>query len=109
MTLSNNLPVVDMKLIGRKFEEILGPCLAIDVLLFRSFAWRRPCRKHRFPYIVDTFLRGWVFTGRRIETAVLLLLSVFVAVRMFTDIYHNILDFHAVWVPQKFSDVSGGI
>jgi hypothetical protein len=32
------------------------------------------------------FLKGKLFTGRRIETAVLLLLSVFVAAGMFTDI-----------------------
>jgi hypothetical protein len=61
-------------------------CLATDVLLFRAFAWRWRHRKHSFPYIVVTFLRGEVFTGRRIETAVLLLLPVFVAVRMFTDL-----------------------
>jgi hypothetical protein len=42
--------------------------------------------KAQFPYIVVTFLRGGVFTGPRIETAVLLLLPVFIAVRMFTDI-----------------------
>jgi hypothetical protein len=36
--------------------------------------------------IVVTFLRWGVFAGRRIETVVLLLLPVFVAVRMFTDI-----------------------
>jgi hypothetical protein len=59
--------------------------LAVDVLLFSAFAWRGPHRKHSFPYIVITFLRG-VFTGRRIEAAVLLMLPVFIAVRMFTDI-----------------------
>jgi hypothetical protein len=59
-------------------------CLALDVLLFRAFAWCGPHRKHSFPYIV-TFLRG-VFTGHRIETVFLLLLPVFVAVRMLTDI-----------------------
>jgi hypothetical protein len=37
-------------------------------------------------HIVVTFLRGKVFTGRRIETAILLLLPIFGAVRMFTDI-----------------------
>jgi hypothetical protein len=42
-------------------------------------------RKYSFPFIVFTLLRG-VFTGRRIETAVLLLLPVFFAVRMFMDI-----------------------
>jgi hypothetical protein len=41
--------------------------------------------ENSFPYIVVTFLKG-VFTSRRIETTVLLLLIVFVAVRMFTDI-----------------------
>jgi hypothetical protein len=60
-------------------------CLATDFLLFRAFAWRGSHRKHSFPYIVVTFLRG-VFTGRHIETAALLLLPVYVAVRMFTDI-----------------------
>jgi hypothetical protein len=43
--------------------------------------------ENNFPYIIVTFLRGGgVFIGRRMETAVLLLLPVFVAVRMFTDI-----------------------
>jgi hypothetical protein len=59
--------------------------LATDVLLFRVFAWRRPHRKHSFSYIVVKFLRG-VLTGRRIETAVLLFLPIFVAVWMFTYI-----------------------
>jgi hypothetical protein len=40
-----------------------------------------------FPYIVVTFLRERLFTGRRIETAVLLLLPVIVAVRMFMGIH----------------------
>jgi hypothetical protein len=31
-------------------------CLAIDVLLFRAFAWREPHRKHSFPYILVSFL-----------------------------------------------------
>jgi hypothetical protein len=53
--------------------------------LFSAFAWSGPHRKHSFPYIVATFLTG-VFTGCRIRTAVLLLLPVFVAARMFTDI-----------------------
>jgi hypothetical protein len=60
-------------------------CLAIEVLLFRAFAWLEPHGKHSFTYIVVTFLRG-VFTSRRIETELLLLLPIFVAVRMFTDI-----------------------
>jgi hypothetical protein len=60
-------------------------CLAIDVLLFRKFALGRPYGKHSLHYIVVTFLRG-VFTSRRIETTVLLLMPVFVAVKMFTDI-----------------------
>jgi hypothetical protein len=36
-------------------------CLAIDVLLFRAFAWRGPHRKHSFPYIVVTFLKEGVY------------------------------------------------
>jgi hypothetical protein len=48
-------------------------CVAVDVVLFRAFAWRRPHRKHSFPYIVVTFSTG-VFTGSRIKTAILLLL-----------------------------------
>jgi hypothetical protein len=62
-------------------------CLARDVLFFRAFAWRGPHRKRSFFYIVVTFLMG-VFTGRRIETVVLLLLPVFVAMGMFTGIRH---------------------
>jgi hypothetical protein len=41
--------------------------------------------ENSLPYIALMFLKG-VFTGRRIETAVLLLLPVFVAVKMFTAI-----------------------
>jgi hypothetical protein len=52
--------------------------LTTDALLFRAFGWRG---LHR-----TQFLSGGVFSGRRIETAVLLFLPVFVAVRMFTDI-----------------------
>jgi hypothetical protein len=59
-------------------------CLAKDVLLFRAFALCRPHRK-QFPLYCCHVLRG-VFTGRCIETAVLLLLPVFIAMRMFTDI-----------------------
>jgi hypothetical protein len=59
-------------------------CLVVNVLLFCAFAWSRPHRKHNFPYIVLTFLRGWVLTGRCIETAVLLLPVV--AVTVFIDI-----------------------
>jgi hypothetical protein len=57
--------------------------LSIDVLLFRAFAWRGQHRK-QFSLYCCHILRG-VFTGRHIETAVLLLLSIFVVVRMFTD------------------------
>jgi hypothetical protein len=44
-------------------------CLAIDVLLFRAFAWRGPHRKHSFPYVV-TFLRGvsYPLLGNDLET-----------------------------------------
>jgi hypothetical protein len=48
------------------------------------FAWRGPHRKHFSLYCCHVLKE--VFTGRRIETAVLLLLPVFVVVRMFTDI-----------------------
>jgi hypothetical protein len=65
--------------------------------------------ENSFPYIVVTVLRG-VFTDRRIETAILLLMLVSVAVRMFTDIplllqkrpiSHNILTRKAL---TSFSD-----
>jgi hypothetical protein len=59
-------------------------CLAVDVLFFCAFAWRGPYRK-QFPLYCSEVLKR-VFTGRRIETAVLLLLPVFFAVRIFTDI-----------------------
>jgi hypothetical protein len=36
-------------------------CLAIYDLLFRGFAWRRQHRKHSYPYIVVTFLKGRVY------------------------------------------------
>jgi hypothetical protein len=36
-------------------------CLAIDVLLYCAFTWRRSHRKHSFPYIVVTFLSEGVY------------------------------------------------
>jgi hypothetical protein len=56
------------------------------------FAWREPQKKTRFPlYCYHVFKGGGLFTGRRMETAFLLLLPEFVAVRKFTDKCHNIL------------------
>jgi hypothetical protein len=66
-----------------KYACVQLRCLAIDVLLFRAFAWHGPHRKQFSLYC--HILNGGV-TGLRIGTAVLLLLPVFVAVRMFTHI-----------------------
>jgi hypothetical protein len=59
-------------------------CLATGILLFRAFAWHGLHRK-QLPLYCCYILKG-VFTGHCIATAVLLLLPVFIAVRMFTDI-----------------------
>jgi hypothetical protein len=57
--------------------------MAIDVLSMRFLGVDHI--ENSFLYIVVTFLKE-LFTGRRIETAVLLLSPAFVAVRMFTGV-----------------------
>jgi hypothetical protein len=49
------------------------------------FAWCGPNKTHSFPYIIVPFLRG-VFAGRRMESVVFLLSTLYVPVRMFTEI-----------------------
>jgi hypothetical protein len=58
-------------------------CPAIDFLLFRELLGADRIENTASLVMLSRF-KGRVFTGRRIETAVLLLLPVFVIVRMFT-------------------------
>jgi hypothetical protein len=62
-------------------------------------------RVNSFPYIVVTFVRG-VFTGPHIETAVPLLLPVFIAVRMYMDIPLLLRNLATDCLPTRCVDMS---